>query len=194
MPRVTDGLSIRDGSRRGAQRGNAIVVGCGLRVRARRGTRGVGADRGAFRADDASVERLIREAAGRGYRAFSLLEHDVAKRVATVRLRSENGILDLLFASSGIEFEIVRDAEDMEVLPGVRVKVSRVPHLMALKLLARDDRTRPQDLADLVRLKAVATVADCERLRELVVLIEQRGYHRNRPLRELVEELLRPAT
>ena len=141
--------------------------------------------------DDTSVERLVREAAARGYSVFSLLEHDVSKRIATVRMRSGGSILDLLFASSGIESETVAEAERFELLPGVTAPVARVAHLMALKLLARDDRTRPQDAADLVRLKAVATEADLTRLRELLTLIEARGYNRNRELHASLEELLR---
>lgn len=169
------------------------VVG-GLAVSARtepRFTRDV--DLAVSVSDDASAERLIRHAAQRGYQAFSLVEHDVARRIATVRLRSQSGILDLLFASSGIEAETVQEAEGMELLPGIRASVARVPHLMALKLLARDDRTRPQDIVDLVRLNEVATATDRARVRELVELIERRGYHRNRPLREQLDDLLRTA-
>ncbi len=140
---------------------------------------------------DASAERLIREAATRGFRVFSLLEHDVAKRISTVRLRSDNGVLDLLFASSGIEGELVDEAEELEILPGVRTSVAGIPHLIALKLLARDDTTRPQDSADLARLRSVASDADLSRLRELCVLIEQRGYHRNRDLSALAADLIR---
>ncbi|CAN5639038.1 nucleotidyl transferase AbiEii/AbiGii toxin family protein [soil metagenome] len=141
--------------------------------------------------DDRAAERLIRHARAEGYRAFMLIEHDVAKRIATVRLQSESGILDLLFASSGIENETVDEAERLEILPGILVPVARVPHLMALKLLARDDQTRPQDHADLVRLRSVANAADRARLAELVALIVARGYHRSRDLVALAADFLR---
>jgi predicted nucleotidyltransferase len=140
--------------------------------------------------DDLAVEKLVLLAGQRGYRTFSLLEHDVAKRIATVRLQSESGILDLLFASSGIEAEIVRDAEELELLPGVRVPVARVPHLMAQKLLARDDHSRPQDIADLTRLRDVATATELEEVRALLQLIETRGFNRKRPLLEHLALLL----
>lgn len=39
--------------------------------------------------------------------------------------------------------------EDLEMVPGLRVPVARIGHLMALKILARNDRDRPQDLDDL---------------------------------------------
>ncbi len=67
-------------------------------------------------------------------------------------------VVDVLFASSGIEPEIVRSAEAIEILPGLVVPVARTGHLIALKLLARDDESRPQDLADLRSLHEVATL------------------------------------
>lgn len=111
-----------------------------------------------------------------------LLEHDTTKRIATVRLARAGAVLDLLFASSGIEAETVREAEMLELLPTVAAPIATIPHLMALKLLARHDQARPQDIADLLRLKAVATRADLTRFRELAELIVQRGYHRQRDL------------
>lgn len=172
--------------------GHSFAVVGGLAVSARtepRFTRDV--DIAVAVPDDASVERLVREAASSGYSVFSLLEHDVSKRIATVRMRSGGSVLDLLFASSGIEPETVAEAESIELLPGVRAPVARVPHLMALKLLARDDRTRPQDIADLISLRAVASAADLDRVRELLTLIDARGYNRKRDLGALLQELLR---
>lgn len=58
-------------------------------------------------------------------------------------------MLDVLFASSGIESEVVGSAELLEVLPGLTVPVARIGHLIALKVLSRDDRDRHQDIADL---------------------------------------------
>ena len=72
---------------------------------------------------------------------------------ATVRLeRAGTGrapVVDLLFASSGIEAEIVSGAEMIEILPEFLIRVARTGHLIALKLLSRDDVERPQDIADL---------------------------------------------
>lgn len=48
-------------------------------------------------------------------------------------------VVDVLFASSGIEPELVRAAEPIEVLPSLTVPVARTGHLIAVKLLARDD-------------------------------------------------------
>ena len=55
-------------------------------------------------------------------------------------------VIDLLFASSGIEPEVVADAESIELLPNLTMGVARTGHLIALKVLSRDDVSRPQDL------------------------------------------------
>jgi predicted nucleotidyltransferase len=68
-------------------------------------------------------------------------------------------VVVLLFASSGIEPEIVQMAETLEVFPGRRLKIARPGHLIAVKLLARSE-ARPQDAADLRSLLAVADDAE----------------------------------
>ena len=75
-------------------------------------------------------------------------------RLSTVRLStpgasSRGVVVDLLFASSGIEPEIIAQAEAIEIVPGLTVPIARIGHLLALKLLARDDRHRPQDWNDI---------------------------------------------
>jgi hypothetical protein len=55
-------------------------------------------------------------------------------------------VIDLPFASSGIEREVVADAEPIELLRNVMIGVARTGHLIALKVLPRDDVRRPQDL------------------------------------------------
>jgi predicted nucleotidyltransferase len=99
-------------------------------------------------------------------------------------------VVDLLFASSGIEREIVDAAERIEVVPGLRLPVAGVGHLIALKLLARDDDTRPQDSADLRALVGVANEADVLLAREAVDLIGARGYARGRDLEADLRALL----
>lgn len=102
--------------------------------------------------DDRTAEGLVRSLMTDGYAVFSSLEHD-SGRLATVRMtRTFDGVdvvIDLLFASSGIEPEVAQAAEFLEVIPDLRLPVATVGHLIALKVLARDDVARPQDLADL---------------------------------------------
>jgi len=107
------------------------------------------------------------------------LEHD-SGRLATVRLRRHIGgvgiVVDLLFASSGIEPEIVEAAEAIEISPQLTLPVATTGHLIALKLLARDDDSRPQDLADLRALREAATVDDFAVARAAVQLIMRRDF------------------
>lgn len=97
----------------------------------------------------------------------------------------------MLFASSGIEPEIVAAAEPIEVLPELELAVARTGHLIAVKLLARDDETRPQDAADLRALVSVADDVEMARAGEAVTLIEERGYHRGRDLGAALQTMLR---
>ena len=94
----------------------------------------------------------------------------------------DDDVVDLLFASSGIEGEIVASATSMEILPALFLPVAVVGHLVALKLLATDALTRPQDAVDLRALLDVADDGDVELARRAVELIERRGYQRGRDL------------
>jgi hypothetical protein len=96
-------------------------------------------------------------------------------------------MLDLLFASSGIESEICEEAELLEVFPPVSVPVARLHHLLALKSLSRDDRTRPQDAADLRQLILSAQAIDLSAACNAARLIEQRGFNRSRNLVEALQ-------
>ena len=92
--------------------------------------------------------------------------------------------IDLLFASSGIEPEIVAAADELAVLEEVTVRAASRAHLIAMKVLARDDRHRSQDFDDLRALLAEASDDDLNRVREAFVLVEARGYNRGRKLSE----------
>ena len=142
--------------------------------------------------DDAGAEAFVHELLGRGHRVVANVEHEAIGRLATSRLRLSGGdAVDLLFASSGIEHEIVADADPLEVLPGVVVPVARIGHLIALKLLARDDDTRPQDFGDLLALMAVASADDCDLAAVAVAQIHERGYARGRDLRNDLRVLVK---
>ena len=142
--------------------------------------------------DDQQAEAVVHSFLMAGYEHFSSIEHDNG-RLATVRLRrcvdNAHVTVDLLFASSGIEREIAQQAERLDIGVGLTLPVARIGHLIALKLLARDDLTRPQDLADLRSLIAVATQADHDLARRSVELIEARGYNRDRDLRAALDDM-----
>jgi len=179
-----------------ARQGTGVALVGGLAVSARtepRFTRDV--DLAVAVASDAEAEALVRLLAGSGYRTVAVVEQEATRRLATVRLavpaESSRGIVaDLLFASSGIEPEVVVAAEALEVFPRLTARVAQVGHLIALKLLSRDDRTRPQDLADLHALFGVVTDGEITRARTAIRLIDERGYARERNLRAALQQWL----
>jgi predicted nucleotidyltransferase len=138
-------------------------------------------------ASDAAAESLIHEMQAYGYVPVATVEQEQTCRLATVRmipasLQSEGLLLDILFASSGIEAEICRDAEILHISRHLAVPVASVPHLIVLKILARDDRTRPQDALDLRQLISGADADDMALALDAARLIEARGYNRGRDL------------
>ena len=144
---------------------------------------------------DAEAESLVLRLQQRGYRTHALVEQKARERLATIRLVPPDGrdpetILDLLFSSSGIEPEIVSQAESLEVFPGLWIPVARIGHLVVLKLLARDDARRPQDSLDLRSLSSVVTDSEAQVAREAAHLIQERGYGRGRDLLQALEDFL----
>ena len=98
---------------------------------------------------------------------------------------------DLLFTSSGIEPEICRDADRLELAPGLTVPVAQAGHLVAMKLLALSPN-RPQDGVDLHALVENLSVLDRERARSAVARIEELGANRSKHLQEELERRLGP--
>ncbi len=148
-------------------------------------------------ASDAEAEALIHSLRARDYDIEAVVEQEALGRLATVRLtrsgRLQAPVIDLLFASSGIEPEVVGEAERIELLPNLTIGVARTGHLIALKVLSRDDVTRPQDLVDLRALMRVASSAELARAQQSIALIAARGYHRGRDVVSDMNTLLRPA-
>lgn len=144
--------------------------------------------------NDVDAESLVRELQVRGYEAGAVVEQNETKRLATVRTFTPSRpqiVVDLLFASSGIEPEIVSAAEITEILPGLRVPVALTGHLLALKVLARDDRRRPQDWDDIHALLRESDAAELARARTALQLIAERGYRRGKDLLADLETMLR---
>jgi hypothetical protein len=155
----------------------ALVGGFAVSARAEpRFTRYI--DAAVMVADDADSEELVRSLLASRYRMLASVEQDETGRLATVRLAcpvgDENIVVDLLFASSGIESEITQAAEMTEIVPGLSLPIATTGHLIALKLLARDDQTRPQDWMDLRALMNVATTSDRAQALESVRFISER--------------------
>jgi predicted nucleotidyltransferase len=138
-------------------------------------------------ASDAEAEAVVRRLMQCGYRVLAQVEHESAGQLATVRLAPPGDlaatgvVVDLLFASSGLESELVESSEPLEIFDGVTLPVVRVPGLIATKVLASEAR-RPQDLVDARSLLDVASTAEIDETLRLLRLVEQRGFHRGKDL------------
>ena len=144
--------------------------------------------------DDTGAEAVVRGLLSRGYGVLAIVEHDATGRLATARLampgQGEHGVvLDLLFATVGIEQEIVAASSDVELLPGLTMPVAQVGHLLAMKLLSRND-DRPLDQADIEALLGVADEVELRRLGEAIRMITTRGCDRGRDLQAALAALL----
>ena len=132
--------------------------------------------------DDATAKARVGELTAARYRLRESIVHDQTGRLATVRLLSpvagEDVAVDLFFASSGVEAEVVGAAELLEVPPGLTIPVARIGHLVAVKLW-RASAKRDRDLRALIER---AEAEDLEDARGLIASITGRGYHRGRDL------------
>jgi hypothetical protein len=163
----------------------ALVGGWAVSVRAEpRPTRDI--DVAIVVSSDSEAERVALALRLRGYRDNpdgALLEQTDVGRLATIRLLAPGepaggtGV-DLLFASSGVEPEIVAAAQPIEILPGVVLPVVRAGHLLALKVLAG----RPRDLEDVRSLIRHMPIGDLQEARETLDLISRRGFDRGKNL------------
>lgn len=160
----------------------ALIGGLAVSLRAEpRTTRDV--DLAIAVADDAGAERVIRELMAFGYSVVQQLEQDRAGRLASVRFTLPDEprfgiVVDLLFASSGIEREVVAAAEELEILRGVRMRVATAAHLVALKILAG----RRQDRADVDALLGGMDASGHQAVRAALDLIARRGFDRDKDL------------
>jgi len=128
---------------------------------------------------DDEAEQLIRELSARDYEIVTIMEQTRTNRLATARLRraeDRSVLIDLLFASSGIERELAAAAVRIDDVP-----VGPVGHLLALKVLSESDR-RLQDRIDIQQLAKVATDEDWRTAEAMVRLIKERRFHRGRAL------------
>ena len=136
--------------------------------------------------DDPAAEQLVNGLRGNGYTVRSQVEQTAVDRLATVRLVSPHDPdveveVDIIFASSGIEAEILSDATTMEVFAGLRVPVASRAHLLAMKVLSADD-ARPHDTLDIQSLLRESTKEEIEQVRQALQTISHRGFARGKAL------------
>jgi predicted nucleotidyltransferase len=137
------------------------------------------------------AESVVRDFTSRGYRLDAVREHLELKRLVSVGLvaavpETRGIVVDLMFASSGIEKEVVAASEILEVSPGISLPVATTAHLLALKTLAG----RPKDVSDFITLTQHAGERDLLKAREALELIARRGYNRDKDLQAEFVRLL----
>jgi len=173
----------------------ALIGGLAVGVRAEpRTTRD--ADLAVSVSDDAAADAVVFGMGALGYRPVGVFMHEVTGRNALVRLvgtAPECLRLDLFFAMSGIEPEVVEAATKTEVRPGNSVLVAHRGHLLALKVLAWDEDKRPQDRIDIMALLKKATPSDIRLAEQAVKLIAKRGYNRGRDLGSALDRFVATA-
>ncbi len=144
-------------------------------------------------ATDDEAENFSHKLQDRGYKILAVLESKVNGHLSTVRFASDDATfmeadVGLIFASSGIEPEIVQQAEITSVL-GLDVPVARLGHLLALKVLS-EDVDRKQDGLDIESLLKVAGIEEIDEARRAMALITERGFNRQKDLETLFDTLL----
>lgn len=168
----------------------ALIGGLGVAARSEpRFTRDI--DIAVAMRDDEQAEGLVFSLSQRGFDKGTAIEQERVGRLSTMRLRFTHsefrGILvDLLFASSGIEPEIVDQADVIEIVDGIKVPIAQTGHLLALKVLSQSS-DRPQDEIDIKALLEHSGEEDLSLARTAVELIMARGFNRGRKLDYLLD-------
>jgi hypothetical protein len=139
-------------------------------------------------AGDSEAENVVFRLRAYGYMPKTDIEQEYVERMSGVRLVRKGSpvLVDLLFASSGIEAEVVANAARVQVLPRLKAPVAATAHLIALKVLAG----RAQDVADLGYLIPPASLPDLDAAREAVRLITARGFNRERDIIAELEQFI----
>lgn len=139
--------------------------------------------------DGVEATRVVDELRRRGYRWRS--DFGGAMTSLEVPGGPDSGLrLDLLFSLAGIEAEVARSAERLQLLPALEVPVASRGDLIALKLLAAGEPGREHDWRDLRVLLAGASAADRERVRQRIELLARRGMASRQRLEQDYERLL----
>jgi hypothetical protein len=134
--------------------------------------------------DDAGAEAVIFSLSQAGYAVLATVEQEATGRLATARLRNVEGIVcDLIFATCGIEPEVVESAEPIELFPDLVVPTATAEALLAMKTLSASSR-RARDLEDIQAIVRRNPGFDEALVKRLLSSIESRGYARGENLLE----------
>src|SRR5882757_5446953 len=126
---------------------------------------------------ESSAAAALGKLAANGYQVRAIVEHEERKRLSTVRLLSQTGVMvDLLAASCGIEAEITARATSIDIGEDVgSVPVATAEDLLAMKVLSMRS-ARPQDFIDAVNLVQTSPTIDLGQVRAALATITDRGF------------------
>lgn len=134
--------------------------------------------------DDDEAERVVFLLVEQGYLVTATVEQEVTGRMATARLRNANGIVcDLIFATTGIESEIVQGAEIIEVFSKVLVPTATAEALLAMKTLSATSQ-RPRDSGDIQAIILANPDFNESKVLHYLNAIDQRGCARGQQLQK----------
>lgn len=145
-------------------------------------------------ADNNQAQDLVDALVLKGYGVNNIYKD--GERIVLARLFSANEEsqlveLDFLIALCGIEREVVESAELMEIWPNLFAPIASMSALLAMKARCQELPERIQDKADLVnQLIPFSSEKDLQQARELIKLIEQRGFNEGRNLSLHFEQLV----
>ena len=143
---------------------------------------------------DEAAEQLVRAMFGRGFELHMQIEQKTDGRLATCRLthRDDPGstIVDLFFASSGIEHEVIAAADMVALTDSIELPVVQSEDLIVLKLLAVANRRNAQDTQDVVNLLQMVDPERLDRTRMLIRLVSHRRPQSGKNLQAVFEQLL----
>ena len=135
--------------------------------------------------DDEDAEAVVFALRELGYEILATVEQQATARLSTSRLRSPEAdvVCDLIFATSGIEEEVVDSATRLELFAGQSVPTATTESLLAMKILSASPQ-RPRDLGDIQALHRAHPELDEARVRALLRAISARGFDRGAQLEE----------
>ena len=140
---------------------------------------------------DTRAEEILFELGQRGHRVIATVEQELVGRLATARSIDARGVVcDLVFATCGVEREVVALAQEIELFPGADLPTASVEALLAMKTLSAVP-ARPRDLGDIQAMVRANPEFDENVVHGLLMTIEARGYARGQVLMKKWEELKR---
>jgi hypothetical protein len=138
---------------------------------------------------DEEAEALVFQLTQRGYLVLATVEHDAIHRLATARLKHPSGVVcDLIFATCGIEREIVDGAQALELFDAKLIPTASAEAVIAMKVLSVTDQ-RPRDLGDIQAILRANPDLDQALVLTLLGAISGRGFARGQNLIEKWSEI-----